>query len=399
MNVEEVKPSDLEDFKKQVQTEQVAAEKKKMSIRKNLILSYVADSTGCGHIRNVFPFTYTNSLFGKSGSMYAVISPSFVKQQDLLMQTRTLFFQRQMAPGQVAAIKEYKTNQPLFKYKMCYDLDDYIWGLNELQGGNKEDGVPSYNFGYSKITDEVKTSCVEIMNLMDVITVSSPFLKQYIENTLGVKVPIFVVKNSLPKYFWGHERRKGIEKRLEKPRVLYSGSPTHYSNDKKLKGDWDSVWCDYVIKAVKENKIDFTCMGGLPFFFEPIKDKITILNWVNSFDYHSALKSTKPDFVLMPLTPNNFNRSKSDIKAIEAYAVGALAIGSKFSDGSISPYDNCIVPPLDEHCTVQDIENLISEYCRPDKFSRAIKAQNDYMENEGRWTESKKFVAEFIKNL
>ena len=74
MKVEEVKQSDLEDFKNQIQTNQSEAAKKKISVRKNVVLAYVADSTGCGHIRCVFPFTYVNSLFGKTGAMYSLPS-------------------------------------------------------------------------------------------------------------------------------------------------------------------------------------------------------------------------------------------------------------------------------------------------------------------------------------
>src|SRR5690606_19867802 len=131
-----------------------------------------------------------------------------------------------------------------------------------------------------------------IMSMMDVITVSSEFLKFYIENVLKINVPVVVVKNSISKYFWGMERRKGIDKRLEKPKVLYTGSPTHFSNEKKMKGDWDNAWCDYVIKAVKTDRIDFTCMGGnVPWFFESVKNKIKTIPWVNSFQYHNAVKS------------------------------------------------------------------------------------------------------------
>ena len=40
------------------------------------------------------------------------------------------------------------------------------------------------------------------------------------------------------------------------------------------RGDWNTALCDWVIKNVQEDKIDFICMGALPWFWEPIKDKI-----------------------------------------------------------------------------------------------------------------------------
>lgn len=402
MKIDEVTPSDLEDFKKQMETASAtaAATKKKMSIKKNIVLAYVCDSSGCGHIRCVFPFAYVNSIFGKAGHLYATVSPFFIQEQKILMQTRSIFFQRQMNPSQVNDIQNYKSHQPIFKYKMVYDIDDYIWGMNELQpGGSKDDGVPTYNFGQGTITEDVKKSCNTIMSMMDVITVSSPFLKHYIENVLKIPVPVVVIKNSISKFFWGIEKRKGLDKKFVKPRILYTGSPTHYSNEKKLLGDWETAWREYIINAVRADKIEFICMGGLPWFFEPIKNKIKIIDWVNSFQYHIAVKEAKADFIIAPLIPNNFNRSKSNIKMIEAHACGAAFLGNKFADGSMSPYDDSIIPALPHNCSAADIEAVVDEYSRPDKFNRVIKQQYEYLDKNNHWTESSGFVSQFIKYL
>jgi len=254
-----------------------------ISVKKNLLLSFVSDATGCGHIRNVFPITYLNSVYGKSGDIIPIITPIFLWQHDILLRTKSLFFQRQMSPEQLDSIKKYKEHQKQYQYKMVWDIDDFIWGANELQGGTTEDGVPSYNFGWRGILPEVKAASVEIMKLMDLITVSTEYLKWYIQNVLGVKVPVKVVPNAIPKYFWGNKRKKLITKDIVKPRVVYTGSPTHYNNPEKLMGDFNNAWVNWVIKSVSQDKIDFVCMGGLPFFFESIKDKITVIDWVNSF--------------------------------------------------------------------------------------------------------------------
>ena len=67
--------SDFELFKKQIQNpnigfdnaKQVIDEEKVSHVKKNLVLSYVSDYTGCGHIRNIIPFTYMKSVFGRGG--------------------------------------------------------------------------------------------------------------------------------------------------------------------------------------------------------------------------------------------------------------------------------------------------------------------------------------------
>jgi hypothetical protein len=171
----------LDDFKKSVADLSVP-QQNITSLKKNILLSYVSDATGCGHIRNVFPVTYLNALFGKSQDVVPIISPIFLFQEDILIRTKAIIFQRQMSPEHYNIILRYKELQARYGFKMVYDIDDFIWGANEQQGGTKEDGVPSYNFGYHGITEEVKEYSVKIMEQMDLITVSSPYLKEYIEN-------------------------------------------------------------------------------------------------------------------------------------------------------------------------------------------------------------------------
>ena len=387
-----------------------------IQVVKNIVLSYVSDAAGCGHIRNIFPMTFINSIFAKTGAILPIITPFFIFQEDLLARTKALYFQRQMTPEHLQIIRIYKEHQPRLQYKMIWEIDDFIWGHNELQGGTKEDGVPSYNFGYPNITDDIKSCSVEIMKLMDHITVSTQFLADYIKNELKVNVPITVLQNTIPSYFWGNVRKTPITERIKKPRVIYTGSPTHYRNPLdarppspqepngfpgdpvKMLGDFDNAWKDWVIKSVNNDKIEFICMGGLPWFFNEIKDKITILNWVDSFKYHMLVKEQKADFGIMPLTCNNFNRGKSDIKAIEHYADGVVCIGTTFIDGTPSPYDNNPLSlPID--CTVEDIDNLFDMYCEPEHYNFILEEQYKKLNTEGRWLESPDYINKFVNIL
>jgi len=368
-----------------------------ISVKKNLLLSFVSDATGCGHIRNVFPITYLNSVYGKSGDIIPIITPIFLWQHDILLRTKSLFFQRQMSPEQLDSIKKYKEHQKQYQYKMVWDIDDFIWGANELQGGTTEDGVPSYNFGWRGILPEVKAASVEIMKLMDLITVSTEYLKWYIQNVLGVKVPVKVVPNAIPKYFWGNKRKKLITKDIVKPRVVYTGSPTHYNNPEKLMGDFNNAWVNWVIKSVNQDKIDFVCMGGLPFFFESIKDKITVIDWVNSFQYHHTVKDVNADFGIMPLVPNNFNYSKSDIKAIELYSCGVVCIGTTFTNGKPSPYDNNPLS-LPDNCSVEDIDRMFDKYTKVENYNKILTTQYSKMIKEHRYIEDSAYVKLLVDN-
>jgi hypothetical protein len=357
-----------------------------MKVAKNLVLSYVSDSTGCGHIRNIFPMTYLNSIFGKTGRFNIMISPVMIFQHDVLLRCRSIFFQRTMAPGHIQAVQMYKDNQPKYGYKMVYDIDDFIWN-----GPDEGESIPDYNFGKDGIKEDVMKSCLEIMDKMDVVCVSTDFLGQYIRDHGVIHPEIKTVYNAVPQYFWGPHRKRPIKEKITRPRVIYTGSPTHYNNQKRLKGDWENAWTEWVIKNVMDKKIEFCCMGGLPFFFESIKDKIKIIDWVNSYQYHLPIKEYRADIGIAPLVPNYFNYSKSDIKHIEYCSLGILSIGTVFTNGKPSPYDNNFLK-VTEKCSVRDIDLIVDEYTEPDNYNRIIKQQYQMMDKNGRWLESPGYV-------
>jgi hypothetical protein len=280
---------------------------------------------------------------------------------------------------------------------MTYDIDDNLWGYNEKQGGSKQHGVPSYNFGSEGITEEIKKASVEIMNLMDKCIFSTQWLADYAKNELKIKPPCFVLPNAVAGWEWGMNKKEPISQDIKKPRVIYTGSPTHYSNKNKQLGDFDNAWKDWVIKSVNKNEIDFVCMGGLPWFFESIKNKIEIVDWVPSLNYHKKVQSLKPDFGIMPLVPNDFNRGKSDIKAIEHYIDGVVCMGTVFTDGTVSPYDNNPIG-LPDNCTVEDIDEIFEKYKKADNYNM-IRVEQYRLLGEGRLYESKEYVQKFMDLL
>lgn len=414
--------SNLEEFKKQLEgnndvitddknfeigdVQQPKQQQRLIRVLKNIVLTHPSDYAGCGHIRSVFPMNYLNGILGKSKKMQTVITPLFIIQQDILIRTKCIWFQRTMEPRQVKIVERYKELQPQLKYKMVYDIDDYIFGKNEESGGDVQDGVPSYNFGNKSITEEIQKASVQIMNMMDKVTVSSAYLGEALKRN-GVITPIEVLKNTIPMYFWGNKKRDFIKKKIEKPRVLWAGSPTHYNEPKRMRGDIDSAWCEYINKAVFDNKIEFIQMGVpadpethqliTPFFFKNIEHcpNYKRVGWFNSYQYHLGVIAQRADFSIGPLVPNEFNRSKSDIKAIEAYASGAAFIGTTFSDGTVSPYDDTFIQVKND-CDVKEIEEKIEKYSRPENFNDILCKQYAYLVQDGRYTESPKFIEQLL---
>ncbi len=367
-----------------------------VKVPKNVIVSYPSDGTGCGHIRNLFPLGYLNAVYAAQHQLFVHTSPMFCWQDDILVRSSSIYMQRAMSPGHLEAVKRYKSAQSKYKYKLVTDMDDFIWGANENQGGTKFDGVPSYNFGSEGISPEIKKASLEIMNLMDTVCVSTDYLKSWLTDH-GVTSNIEVVPNTVAIYFWDKPFSKAPKTNyIQKPKVLYTGSPTHYSNGKKLLGDFDNAWKQWVIDAVNQDKIEFVCMGGLPWFFEEIKDKIKVIDWLNSYQYHVVVKEQNADFGICPLTPNNFNYSKSDLKQIEYYASGSVCIGTVFDNGMPSPYDSGILNVKDT-CTVDDIWKIVNDHRNPDKYNEVIKQQYTKMIQGHRYTEDPVYINQLLK--
>jgi len=368
-------------------------DKRITQIKKNIIISYVSDASGCGHIRNIFPMTYINACFGKSGELVPLIAPFYLFQHDILIRTRVLWFQRQMNVENIEKVAQYKEMQKKYRYKMLWEIDDFIW-----KGDDKGECIPEYNFASIKLPEEIRTASIKIANMMDTVVVSTNFLKEYM-STHGINVPIVVIPNAVMKAFWGGlPKRRPINERLKKPRVICTDSPTHYCNQRKLLGDWDNAWREWVIKNVMDNKIEFLIMGGVPFFFEGIKNKVNFhhVDWVNSYQFHVPFQRFRPDIGLAPLVPNYFNYSKSDLKFVEYSAAGCIATGSVFTNGKPSPYDNNIVK-FPDNITVEQLDEEMNKLYEPDEFNRVIKAQYDWLQNAGRWLEDPKYLNNFLE--
>jgi len=389
--------SNLDLFKQQVSSPNMGfdsgydsdaeAKKQAHSVKKNVVLSYVSDYTGCGHIRNIIPSTYLNAIFGRDAQMNIITSPAMIFQPDILKRTRSILFQRTMGPHSVGMIQQYKELQKQYQFKMVYDLDDFIW-----DGKDIGEEIPNYNFGKEAINSEVQNSCIENMKMMDTVTVTCDFLRDYIASKGVDKNKIKIVHNTMPSFLWGSDKKAHITKKIEKPTIVWSSSPTHWHDGKKLLGDMDNAWLQWIIKSVKEDKINYVQMGGLPWFFEEIKDKIKVYGWVNSLHYPAAVKSVKADFGIAPLVPNFFNYSKSPIKYQEYCVAGIVGVGTIFANGKPSPYDIALTHTLDT-VTVEMLDHLFFEYlCLPENYNRLLDQQYQQVMDNSWITESQGYV-------
>ena len=100
--------------------------------------------------------------------------------------------------------------------------------------------------------------------------------------------------------------------------------------------------------------------------------------------------------VLCPLTTNDFNRAKSNLKFLEYAAGGIAAIGTTFTDGTNSPYYDIPVK-LTTETTIEEIDATVKMLCNKDNFNKTIKDQYDYLKANNHWLESKGYIDRFLK--
>lgn len=208
--------------------------------------------------------------------------------------------------------REYKT-------KLIWEIDDIVIG--------KE--LPKFNaarnfFQQPHIQDNMK----RIVDLCDHITVVSEFMKEMYEPFFAGK-EIRVLENYSHKgWFDGlydfDRRMRLYEENKRCPRILLAGGGTHFlvgSTNPSDQGDYSSM-IDTIIKTRKDFKWCF--MGHIPAGLEPFVDNgdMEFIPWANLVEYPVKLEETNAQVLLAPLEPNDFNRSKSNIKERESYYLG-----------------------------------------------------------------------------
>jgi hypothetical protein len=278
------------------------------------VLNYYADYGGCGYWRMIWPEFLLN-FYQKavcSGMTQMILDIRFYQT------LKAVRFQRQATEHQLLFIKELNKIKKNTGLRLIYEVDDIVF---------RED-IPDYNRCKDAFNDEgIVKNILEIIGLMDEMTVTCQFMKDYYIEKTGNK-NITVIPNYAPKFwldrFYNSENiLKNFEKNKKRPRILYSGSGTHIDvlNRTGMKDDFHHV-VDEIIKARK--KFKFVWKGCYPLAVKPFIDngEMEYLDWSTLPDYPKGLVDTNCNATFAPLVDNIFNKSKSNIKMIESGALG-----------------------------------------------------------------------------
>ena len=277
-------------------------------------VNYLADYSGCGHWRILWPEAVINA----KGDGMSQSTTAMVTNPAWYTGVKCVKVQRQASSQQKEFVKFLKSIQPDFGFKIVYEVDDVVF----------REVIPDYNkFKFAFDTDEVRQNCVDIINMVDEVTVTCDFMRRlYIEKTGQEKItviPNFVPKWWMGHYFNEHKIKKLFNQNKKKPRILYTGSGAHYDVDNKTNGKDDlSEVRDFIRKTV--DKYQWVFVGAFPPTLIDLvqQQKIEFYPWQNLLDYPGFIASLNAQLMVAPLEVNDFNRAKSDIKFIEACVLG-----------------------------------------------------------------------------
>lgn len=277
-------------------------------------LNYYADYGGCGFWRMVWPEFLLNGYHKAciSGLTQMILDMRFYGP------IKAIRMQRQATPIQNAFIKELSKTRSQVGFRLIYEIDDIVF----------KDDIPDYNRCKDAFVDPaIVKSILEIMSEMDEISVTCKYMKDYYISKTGNK-NVTIIPNYPPKFwldrFYDKKRVEDLyEKNKKRPRILYSGSGTHIDvlNRTGMNDDFAHV-VDAIIKARK--KFKFVWKGCYPLAVKPFIDngEMEYIDWSALFDYPKGLYDTNCNVAFAPLMDNVFNKSKSNIKMIEAGALG-----------------------------------------------------------------------------
>ena len=278
------------------------------------VIQYYADYSGCGFWRMIWPEHLLNAfnMFTVHGTTVMNLDPrSYIN-------TKVVRIQRQATSHQLKFVQFLKELSKEVGFRIIYEIDDLVFS----------EDIPDYNKYKPAFTDpQIRKNCQDIMLLCDEITVTNQFMKDYYMEKTGHK-SVTIIPNFPPKFWLGHfydekQISSNYDTYKKKPRILYAGSGAHFDVDNRVgqKDDFAHV-VDIIAKTV--DKYQWVFLGAYPLPLTNLvkSGKIEFHPWQNLYQYGEKIKNLRINMMVAPLQNNNFNKSKSDLKLVEANAFG-----------------------------------------------------------------------------
>jgi GT2 family glycosyltransferase/glycosyltransferase involved in cell wall biosynthesis len=282
--------------------------------RKPFIAIFPADMAGCGHARMIRPAV----ALEQAGMANIVMTPNLANiDQMRAMAPDVLVFQRPNSPELAETIGKLRAALPDTFF--VYEIDD-AFGL-----------VPDDSVHSTFIHSQTDAHMATIMHLCDVVTTTTKALAARIREFAGEDLQVRVIPNMIFQEEFDKlttVRKQARATKGKKLRIGWAGGIGHIP-DLKL-----------ITPAINQigNAVEWVFMALRPDGVDPAL--IEYHDAVSTKDYPAKLASLGLDVLLAPLVDNGFNRCKSNLKLLDAAALGIPAVAS-----SVTPYTEG-QPPL-----------------------------------------------------
>tara|TARA_A100000171_G_C2127335_1_gene144377 strand:+ start:932 stop:2140 length:1209 start_codon:yes stop_codon:yes gene_type:complete len=359
-------------FIKPIQQENLLPKPPEQDLKR--FLNYYADYSGCGHWRMIWPEQVMNA------HQKAVVHGTTVMNIDprYYIQAKSVRIQRQATPQQLEFVKWLRKLADKNNFRLIYEIDDICFA----------EDIPDYNKYKHAFTDpKIRQSAQEMMAMCDEITVTCPFMRDYYREKTGNK-NVTVLPNFMPKFWLGHfenhnRTMESYDKNKRKPRILYAGSGAHFDVEQRVKFKDDFYHVNDVIRKTVD-KYQWVFLGAHPL---PILDliragKVEFHPWKTLYNYGQGLYDLNVNMVVAPLQDNIFNRAKSDLKYIEACALG-LPIACQ----DLCTYENATIKFKTGDEMIAQIETTLQDRKRYKAICRKARQYADT-----RWLEDDKNI-------
>ena len=261
-----------------------------------------------------------------------------------------------------------KVFEDLLKFKVFNREVKIIIDYDDLCFSEKSDLNSSYNI-FLRDVDPVENRRVlkkYLHEVADMITVTNDNLKEEFSSIYPAE-RIRVIPNYLSIRDWAYHGSAAVPR----DRVFfYSGSASHFDNEKKLYGDFTPALANYLHDKNLIFQGDYA-----PWFCE----KVAHVPWTTLSTYsRSVHENTRyAKFTLAPLTDNRFNRCKSPLKYLESCAIGRVCLVSYFAG---SPYSIAsLEQKIPERASIKEIEEIVGN--AEEKYSEILEYQYDLLSN------------------
>ena len=193
--------------------------------------------------------------------------------------------------------------------KLVMDIDDNIW---QTPIGN----IVRHSEGFAKYVS-INTGLVECA---DYVTVSTEPMRLALK-TLNDNIA--VLPNLIDPSDWKWKR-----KAHKKVRIGWIWSPTHLPDMEEVREALEEIYKKY------QDQIEIVMFGAVQNLFTFPTENV---QGVYFKDYPKKLTELSLDISICPLSDNEFNRCKSNIKWLESTMAGAAVVASK-----VYPYEHSI---------------------------------------------------------